>query len=98
MYASFDSERYAERNKVEKAFSVIKRKFGEGLKARKFWYQVKEIKIKLILHNLTKAVQATLVVVIVEAFQQSPLYDVLKISVHSLLFVQIHYGTLQPLF
>jgi hypothetical protein len=33
MHASFDAERYAERNKVETAFSVIKRKFGEGLKA-----------------------------------------------------------------
>jgi len=38
MYASFDAERYAERNKVETVFSVIKRKFGEGLKARMFWY------------------------------------------------------------
>ncbi|ACL17147.1 IS5 family transposase [Methanosphaerula palustris] len=56
MYNNFDSERYRERNKVETTFSVIKRRFGEDLKARKYWYQIKEIKVKMILHNLTKAV------------------------------------------
>lgn len=71
MYNNFDSERYRERNKVETAFSVIKRRFGEGLKARKYWYQVKEIKVKMILHNLTKVVQSVVIVIIVEAFQQS---------------------------
>nr|WP_246269975.1 IS5 family transposase [Methanofollis tationis] len=71
MYASFDAERYAERNKVETAFSVMKRKFGEGLKARIFWYQIKEIKIKLILHNLTKAIQAIVVLVVVEGFNKA---------------------------
>jgi len=75
MYAAFDSERYAERNKVETAFSVIKRKFGEGLKARKFWYQIKEIKIKLILHNLTKAVQAIMVVVVIEEFNKAVIFE-----------------------
>ena len=49
MHTNFDEERYRERNKVETAFSVIKRRFGEELKARKYWYQVKEIKTKLIL-------------------------------------------------
>ncbi|CVK31932.1 transposase (fragment) [Methanoculleus bourgensis] len=58
MYTDFDQERYRERNKVETAFSVLKRRFGEELKARKYWYQVKEIKSKVILHNLTKAGQA----------------------------------------
>jgi hypothetical protein len=38
MYADFDKERYRERNKVETAFSVLKRRFGEELKARKYWY------------------------------------------------------------
>jgi hypothetical protein len=57
MYTDFDQERYRERNKVETAFSVLKRRFGEELKARKYWYQVKEIKSKVILHNLTKAGQ-----------------------------------------
>ncbi|HDS63717.1 MAG TPA: IS5/IS1182 family transposase, partial [Methanofollis liminatans] len=40
-------------------------------KARIFWYQIKEIKIKLILHNLTKAIQAILVLVVVEGFNKA---------------------------
>ncbi len=63
IYANFDKERYRERNKVETAFSVLKRRFGEELKARKYWYLVKEIMSKVILHNLTKAVQAVVIVV-----------------------------------
>lgn len=34
--------------------SVIKRKFGETLKARKFYNQIKEIKIKLLVFNINK--------------------------------------------
>ena len=78
MYNNFDSERYRERNKVETAFSVIKRRFGENLKARKYWYQVKEIKVKMILHNLTKVIQSVVIVIIVEAFQQSPTDYIVK--------------------
>ena len=58
MFTNFDDECYRERNKVETAFSVLKRRFWENLKARKYRCQVKEIKIKMILHNLTKAVQS----------------------------------------
>ena len=82
MYNNLGSERYRERNKVETVFSVIKRRFEENLKARKYWYQVKEIKVKMILHNLTKAVQSIVIVIIVEAFQQSRNY--------------ITFGTLPP--
>jgi len=64
MYTNFDEKRYRERNKVETAFSVLKRRFGEELKARKYRCQVKEIKTKLILHNLTKAGQAIIIVLI----------------------------------
>jgi hypothetical protein len=39
---------------VETAFSVLKRKYGESLKARKFRLQVKEIKMKVILYNLSR--------------------------------------------
>jgi hypothetical protein len=52
---SFDSDLYHQRNKVETVFSVLKRKFGESLKARKYRLQVKEIKIKVILYNLSRA-------------------------------------------
>lgn len=75
MYANFDDERYRERNKVETAFSVLKRRFGEGLKARKYWYQVKEIKIKVILHNLTKAVQTVVIVVVWKEFNRAVLRE-----------------------
>ncbi|GEM_PF-184996 len=51
---SFDLEVYHQRNKVETAFSVLKRKYGESLKARKFRLQVKEIKMKVILYNLSR--------------------------------------------
>ncbi len=37
-------------------FSVVERKFGETLRARKFRNQVKEIKIKLIVYNIDKKV------------------------------------------
>ena len=55
---SFDQTRYHQRNKVETVFSVLKRKFGETLKARKFQAQIKELKIKLILYNISKILLA----------------------------------------
>ena len=55
---SFDQARYHQRNKVETVFSVLKRKFGESLKARKFQEQIKELKIKLILYNISKFILA----------------------------------------
>ena len=55
MMMSFDSDLYHQRNKVETGFSVLKRKFGEALKARKYRLQVKEIKIKMILYTLSRA-------------------------------------------
>ena len=55
---SFDQTCYHQRNKVETVFSVLKRKFGETLKARKFQAQIKELKIKMILYNLSKIILA----------------------------------------
>jgi len=55
---SFDQTRYHQRNKIETVFSVLKRKFGEALKARKFQAQIKELKIKLILYNISKIILA----------------------------------------
>jgi len=52
----FDKIKYNQRNIVETIFSVVKRKLGEALRARKFHYQVKEIKIKLIVYNINKKV------------------------------------------
>jgi hypothetical protein len=50
---------------------VLKRRFSEELKARKYRYQVKEIKSKVILHNLTKAGQAVMIVVVWEEFNRA---------------------------
>ncbi|WP_220683040.1 hypothetical protein [Methanofollis formosanus] len=57
MFDRFDREKYHQRNKVETAFLVLKRRFGESLKARKLYSQIKEIKIKIILNNIIKAIQ-----------------------------------------
>lgn len=56
LYLSFDKIRYNRRNIAETTFPVVKRKFGEVLRARKFYNQVKEIKIKLIVYNINKKV------------------------------------------
>jgi hypothetical protein len=53
---SFDKIKYNQRNLAETMFSVVKRKFGETLRSRKFRNQVKEIKIKLIVYNIDKKV------------------------------------------
>ena len=71
MFDRFDREKYHQRNKVETAFSVLKRRFGESLKARKFYSQIKEIKIKIILHNIMKAIQNEIVVVVIKEFYRA---------------------------
>lgn len=41
MILDFDEELYHRRNLVETAFSVLRRKYGEEIKSRKYWNQVK---------------------------------------------------------
>lgn len=43
-----------------------------NLKARKYWQQVKEIKLKLIIYNLGLAVKILFLVVVVEEFYRAP--------------------------
>jgi hypothetical protein len=76
---SFDQEKYHQRNKVETVFSVLKRKFGESLKARKYRLQVKEIKIKVILYNLSRMISAFSMLFHFEVF-----YRAKKISKYNL--------------
>ncbi len=52
----FDKDEYNHRNISETTFSVVKRKFGETIRARKFRNQAKEIKFKLIVYNINKKV------------------------------------------
>ncbi|ABE51655.1 Hypothetical protein Mbur_0689 [Methanococcoides burtonii DSM 6242] len=57
MLQEFDSKIYSMRNLSETMFSVLKRKYGENLRARKYRNQVKEVKFKVILHNLDKFIR-----------------------------------------
>ncbi|MEI6293813.1 MAG: IS5 family transposase [Methanomicrobiales archaeon] len=52
MAENFDRERYGQRNKVETVFSVIKRRFGDEIKARFYRSQVKELKLKCIVYSV----------------------------------------------
>ncbi|MDD5047718.1 MAG: IS5 family transposase [Methanoregulaceae archaeon] len=61
---SFDLDMYHQRNKVETVFSVLKRKYGESLKARRYRLQVKEIKMKVILYNISRMISFVLLILI----------------------------------
>jgi HAD superfamily hydrolase (TIGR01509 family) len=58
MIREFDRELYHNRNLVETMFSVLKRKYGEEIKATKHCNQVKEVKIKVLIHNIDRHVKA----------------------------------------
>ena len=73
---SFDQARYHQRNKVETVFSVLKRKFGESLKARKFQEQIKELKIKLILYNISKIILTISIQIYYRGILQSRKFDI----------------------
>jgi hypothetical protein len=62
MLREFDSKIYSMRNLSETMFSVLKRKYGENLRARKYRNQVKEVKFKVILHNLDRFVKTVFLV------------------------------------
>lgn len=62
MVKEFDEGLYHNRSLVETTFSVLKRKYGEELKARKYRNQVKEIKIKLIVNNLGRYAKVVYVI------------------------------------
>ncbi|MFA0823134.1 MAG: IS5 family transposase [Methanomethylovorans sp.] len=62
MIQDFDRVLYHVRNLAETMFSVIKRKYGEEIKARKYWNQLKEVKAKLLIHNLDRYVKVRYIV------------------------------------
>jgi hypothetical protein len=68
---SFDFTRYHQRNKVETAFSVMKRKYGESLKVRKVRLQVKEIKMKVILYNISRLLILCSLPIFIEEFYRA---------------------------
>jgi len=71
---SFDLDMYHERNKVETVFSVLKRKYGESLKARRYRLQFKEIKMKAIVYNLSRLI--SFVLVILEEFYKAQKFSI----------------------
>lgn len=77
---SFDLEVYPQRNKVETASSVLKRKYGESLKARKYRLQVKEIKMKVIHYNLSRMISAFVLLILVRDFYKANEIDNYKMS------------------
>ncbi|MBP2132603.1 hypothetical protein J2128_000524 [Methanomicrobium sp. W14] len=52
MLDNLDQEKYGRINFVECVFSMIKRKYGDALCSRKYYNQIKGIKVRIILHNL----------------------------------------------
>jgi len=52
-------------------FSVLKRKYGESLKARKYRLQVKEIKVKAILYNISRMMNSFSLLIIIEEFYRA---------------------------
>ena len=62
MIWEFDEEIYHNRNLVETMFSVLKRKYGEEVRAKKYRNQAKEVKFKLLVHNLDRYVKVIFVI------------------------------------
>ena len=68
---SFNEEKYHQRNKVETVFFVFKRKFGETLKARKYRLHIKEIKINVILYNLSRMISTLPIFILIVDFYRA---------------------------
>lgn len=80
---SFDEEKYYQRNIVETVFSVMKKKFGESLKTRKYMLQIKEIKNKVILYNISRIISTFLILSLIEIFLQEIVYEFL-LTIHGM--------------
>jgi hypothetical protein len=78
---TFDEEKVHQRNKVETVFSVMKRRFGESLKARKYRLRVKEIKIKVILYNLLRMILTISLLIFIEGFYRANIRLLYKKSI-----------------
>ena len=62
MALEFDKKLYHNRNLVETMFSVLKRRYGEEIRSKKYWNQAKEVKLKILVHNLDRYVKVIFVV------------------------------------
>jgi len=68
---TLDPVRYHQNNTVETVFSIMKRKLGESLKARKYRLVIKEIKIKVILYNLSRMILTFSILISIEEFYKA---------------------------
>jgi len=59
---------------------MLKRRYVESLKARKYRNQVKEIKVKLVIYNIDRTVRGAFMLVQIEVFYKA---DFLKVSEES---------------
>lgn len=71
LFQSFNLEACYQRNKVETVFSVLKRKYGESLKLRKYRLQVKEIKMKRILYKISRMISIFALFIHIEEFYKA---------------------------
>ena len=69
MRAGYSKEQYYQRNMVETANSVINRKIGDDVIARRCLYQNREIFFKVIAYNIERGLKITLFVI--EGFLES---------------------------
>ena len=67
----FDKKIYHQRSKVEKVFSVIKRKYGSFILSKSFETQKKELLIRLVAYNIDR--KLILEVLIIRGIHQSPI-------------------------
>ncbi|MCS3924834.1 transposase, partial [Methanosalsum natronophilum] len=65
---------YHSRNLVETMFSVLKRKYGEEIKSRKYRNQVKEVKCKILIHNIERYNSFTIIIYIRISTEPENLY------------------------
>jgi hypothetical protein len=71
VYTTIDDPKYRRRQLVETTFSVLKRKFGADLKARKFLMQLKKNVCKVSVYNIHRFLQF----LIVELFYRAEYLD-----------------------
>lgn len=56
----FPRRAYGQRWSVETVYSVVKRRFGEALTARRYWLQVKQVLLRSVTYNLYRAIHRVL--------------------------------------
>jgi hypothetical protein len=64
MKTSFDHSAYHKRNLVETVFSVLKRKFGDEVRAFRYVNQVRELKLKCLVYSIDRFLKSQSILVV----------------------------------